>query len=54
MVAWKVKVSNNSPKVTVLLALSKKTVITVLEYGTTQQLKRSNKVSGQKVKDKSG
>ena len=54
MVAWKVKESNNLLKVIVLLALSKKTLITVLEYGTTQQLKRSNKVSGQMVKDKSG
>lgn len=54
MVAWKVKVSNNLQKVIVLLALSKKTLITVLEYGTTQQLKRNNKVSGQMAKDKSG
>ena len=54
MVAWKVKVSNNLLKVTVLLALSKKTLITVLEFGTTQQPKQSNKVSGQMVKDKSG
>ena len=54
MAAWKDKASNNFPKVTDLLALSKKTYTMALVFGMTLPLKPNSRENGPTVNAKNG